>query len=141
MQWNLVETAAVLPLRELYRHEMHCQIVHDSWCMRGKAACYIASDGAAVLAYGLVDQQYDKETLYEYYVLPEHRRHALPMFRELLQISAAKSIRAQTNDRLLTLMLYDSATDIMSDTILFADAVTTHLACPGGGTLRKITDA
>ena len=50
-------------------------------------------------------------------------------------------IRAQTNDRLLMLMLYDCATDITSDTILFADAVTTHLPCPGGGTLRKITDA
>src|SRR5947207_7218015 len=39
------------------------------------------------------------------------------------------------------LMLYDSATAITSETILFADAIATHWACPPGATLRKISDA
>ena len=140
MQWNPVEVSAILPYRELYRQEMHCQIVHDCWCTRGKAACFLACDNNRVLGYGLVDHQYDKQTLYEYYVLPEHRRHALPMLRGLLQVSGAKAIRAQTNDRLLMLMLYDCAAAITSETILFADAITTQIPCPAG-LLRKICDA
>ncbi len=40
-------------------------------------------------------------------------------------------IEAQTNDVLLSLMLFDCAVDITSNTILFRDAVTTRLAIPG----------
>ena len=29
------EPAAITPLRDLYRHEMHCQIIHDSFLRRG----------------------------------------------------------------------------------------------------------
>ena len=44
------------------------------------------------------------------------------MFRQLLEVSQATKIRAQSNDRLLLLMLYDCGADITSDTILFEDA-------------------
>ena len=47
---------------------------------------------------------------------------------------------AQTNDVLLTLLLYDCATEIASDTILFHDALTTHLDIPEV-TFRPVTEA
>lgn len=61
----------------------------------------------------------------EFYVRPEHRAAALPIFRELVAVSGARTIEAQTNDLWLSLMLHDCAVDLTSDTILFADAATT----------------
>jgi GNAT superfamily N-acetyltransferase len=92
-----------------------------------------------IAGYGLVANRHYPDTVNEFYPLPAYRAAALPMFRQLLEVSLATKIRAQTNDRLMLLMLYDCATDITSDTILFADAVTTNLTCPAG-ILRKVTE-
>ena len=62
------------------------------------------------------------------------------MFRRLIEASQARRIEAQTNDVLLTLMLYDCATGITSDTVVFHDALTTNLAIPGA-IFREVTEA
>jgi GNAT superfamily N-acetyltransferase len=54
------------------------------------------------------------------------------MFRELLAVSAAKEIEAQTNSPLMLLMLYDWGVNIRPENVLFHDAFTTHLPSPGG---------
>lgn len=135
-----VEAGDILPLRELYRREMHCQIVHDSFPGRGFSDAYRLCMGGRVAGYGLVANRHYPGTVNEFYVLPGHRAAALPLFRRLLKVSQATGIRAQTNDRLLMLMLYDCAADIATDTILFEDGFTTHLPCPGG-VLRRAADA
>ena len=58
------------------------------------------------------------------------------MFRALLELSQARHIRTQTNDRLLLVMLYDCATNITADNVLFADGFTTSLPCPRGALKR-----
>jgi GNAT superfamily N-acetyltransferase len=93
-----------------------------------------------IAGYGLVANQHYPDTVNEFYTLPAYQAAALPMFRRLLEVSQAAKIRAQTNDRLMLLMLYDCAADITSDTILFEDALTTHLTCPTG-ILRKVSEA
>jgi GNAT superfamily N-acetyltransferase len=65
----------------------------------------------------------------------------LPLFRQLVETSGATRIRAQTNDRLLLLMLYDCAADIAVENLLFADGVETRLSSPGGTLERKPGDA
>ena len=62
--------------------------------------------------------------------LPHVRAAALPMFRELLAVSQATQIEAQTNIPWMLLMLYDCAKNITSESILFQDAFTTGLVCP-----------
>src|SRR5216683_1784737 len=135
-----VEVNDILPLRELYRQAMNCQIVHDSFPRRGFSDPYLFRMEGRVAGYGLVANQHDPDTVDEFYPLPAYRAAALPMFRQLLAVSQATRIRAQTNDRLMLLMLYDCADNITSDTILFADAFTTRLTCPTG-ILRKVTEA
>jgi GNAT superfamily N-acetyltransferase len=128
-------------MREEYRREMNCQIVHDSWHARGFPQSYVLRVGQAVVGYGSVggappDQ---KTTIKEFFVRTGHCGSALLLFRRLVDVSEARTIAAQTNDVLLLLMLYDCAVDLASDTILFADAVTTnHL--PPGVKLRQLTD-
>jgi RimJ/RimL family protein N-acetyltransferase len=69
------------------------------------------------------------------------RRHALALLRELVAASGARWIEAQTNDRLLSLLLYDATVDWTSDTILFADAITTAHPPPAGAAVRRMTEA
>ena len=135
-----VPVEEITPLRELYRHEMHCQIIHDSFARRDFSNPYLIQADGRVAGYGLVAHKYYPDTVHEFYVAPRYRAEALPLFRELLAASEAKRIRSQSNDRLLTLLLYDCATEIQIEANLFEDGVATHLACPGG-VLRKTEEA
>ncbi len=135
-----VEVDAIMPLRELKRQEMNCQIVHDSYPRRGFSDAYLIRVDGSIAGYGLVANRHYPDTVNEFYPLPANRVAALPMFRQLLEVSHATKIRAQTNDRLMLLLLYDCAPDITSEAILFADAFATQLTCPTG-ILREVTAA
>lgn len=127
-----VDAREVAPLRELHRQEMNCQIVHDSFLGRGFSDPYLICVGGRLAGYGLVANKHYPDTVDEFYTFPAYRAAALPMFRELLQVSQASRIRVQTNDRLLLMMLYDCATNITSEAILFEDGYSTYLTCPAG---------
>ncbi len=81
-----------------------------------------------------------RDMIKEFYVLPACRGRALPMFRRLIETSGARRIEAQTNDVLLTLMLYDCASEIASDRVVFHDALTTGLAVRGA-VFRELAEA
>ena len=138
-----VPLAAILAMREEYRREMHCQIVHDSWHARGFTDSYLLSMQGEIVGYGAVGgaPNEPKDTVKEFFVRSAFRGSALPLFRGLLATSSARWIEAQTNDVLLLLMLYDCAVDLSSRTVLFADAVTVTHPPPAGVTLRPLTEA
>lgn len=118
-------------MRDLYRHEAHCQIVCDSLLRRGLADAYLLLVDGRRAGYGGVRNKYDPGQLMEFYTLPSCRGLAQPMFRELLTASGATSIEAQTNMPLMVTMLFDAATDITQASILFADSFVSRLECPG----------
>jgi GNAT superfamily N-acetyltransferase len=132
----------VLPLRELYRQEMNCQIVHDSLPRRGFGNLFLLRLDGRPAGYGFVMgyQAESKDMIREFYVVPAYRGKALAMFHRLIEASGARRIQAQTNDVLLTLMLYDCAREITSDTVVFHDALTTNLAVPDA-VFRQVTEA
>lgn len=132
---------AILAMRQAYRHEMDCQIVHDSWHARGFTRSYLLRIDGVVVGYGSVGgaPRDPRDTLKEFYVAPEHRGEALPLFQRLADVGGARIVEAQTNDVLLSLMLYDTATEITAEKILFADAATTHLPRPPGISLRRVS--
>ena len=139
-----VPLEAILGMREEYRREMGCQIVHDSWHARGFTTSYALRVHGRTVGYGSVGgtPRDAKDTLKEFYMLPAYRGDALPLFRELAAASGARTVEAQTNDVLLLLMLHDCAAELSSETILFADGVTTALATPTpGATLRRLSGA
>ncbi len=132
----------ILPLRQLYRHEMNCQIVHDSLPGRGFGNLFLIRADGRVAGYGFVMGYHGepKDMIKEFYVLPPYRGSAPAIFRSLIEASQARRIEVQTNDVFLTLMLYDCCTAITSDRILFHDALTTNLDIPGAN-FRRITEA
>ena len=130
IQARPAEYRDVEALRGLYRQELNCQIVRDSFLPRGLADPYLILIEGRVSGYGAVSNKYDKGRIVEFYTLPNARGSAAPMFRKLLITSQATHIEAQTNNPLMLLMLFDFAKDITAENVLFHDAFSSHLACP-----------
>jgi GNAT superfamily N-acetyltransferase len=138
-----VELPAIQAMRELYRREMDCQVIHDSiHCRRGWSLEYLLALDGSPVGYGSVaiaGPWKDKPTLYEFFVLPEYRRRVFDLFAELLSASSPVAIETQSNDPLLTVMLHAFARDVVSESILFHDRFTTTLAPPPGALFRRPT--
>lgn len=132
IQVNRVEYADVESLRELYRHEAKCQIIGDSILRRGLADPYLILVNGRIGGYGGVWNKYEIGRLMEFHTLPHVRSSALPMVRELLAVSKATHMEAQTNMPLMLTMLYDCAKNIKEENILYEDARVTDLPNPGG---------
>jgi GNAT superfamily N-acetyltransferase len=132
IQAHRAEYQDVEGLRGLYRQELNCQIIRDSFLSHGLADPYLILVEGRIGGYGAVSNKYDKGRLVEFYALPHTRSLALPMFRELLTASQATHVEAQTNNPLMLLMLYDCAKNITAENILFHDAFATRLASPNG---------
>jgi GNAT superfamily N-acetyltransferase len=73
----------------------------------------------------------ERDTVFEFYVIPTFRKEATAFFTELLHTSKAGFIQCQTNDALLTGMVYTFANNITAEAILFEDNAVTALTCPG----------
>jgi GNAT superfamily N-acetyltransferase len=116
------------------------RIIPDSWLARGWAEAYLLRADRRVVGYGLVGgvRANPKGTITEFYVLPPERRAALPLFRKFVEASRATEVETQTNDLLLTLLLYNCGTCIASPVVLFHDSFKTSLPCPRG-TFRAST--
>jgi Acetyltransferase (GNAT) family len=132
---TLTSTPEVLPLRERFREEMNCQIVHDSIHRRpGWTLTYLLELGGAVAGFGSVaiaGPWKDKPTVFEFYVLPEHRVQAFMLFDALLTVSNPQFMEIQSNDTLLSVMFHAYARDIASEKIVFHDKLTTTLPAQG----------
>src|SRR5579863_9532869 len=79
----------ILPLREMHRQEMNCQIIQDSFPQRSLSDPYAALVDGKIAGYGLVANKYYLGAVTEFYLIPGHRRQALPVFRELLKVTQA----------------------------------------------------
>ena len=72
-----------------------------------------------------------KPTVYEFYVVPQHRSQVFELFSALLAASGAVAIETQSNDALLTVMLHTFASNATGESILFHHKFTTILSLPG----------
>jgi GNAT superfamily N-acetyltransferase len=64
-------------------------------------------------------------TVYEFFVLTQHRSRVFDLFENLLSCSQTTMIETQSNDALLTVMLHAFARDVSSESILFHNTMTT----------------
>lgn len=130
-----VAVEAIGRWRDVYRHEMHCQIIHDSLHSRtGWTKATMLYAGDAVAGYGSVatgGPWKDRPAIFEFFVLPAARHHVFDLFSTFAETCGANRIETQSNDPLLTVMLHTFATEIATESILFHDQLTTHLAPPG----------
>jgi GNAT superfamily N-acetyltransferase len=141
----LVSSAAdVQPLREQYRAEMNCQVVHDSIHRRqGWTTTYrleVDGEAAGFGSMAIAGPWTDKPTLFEFYVAPEYRSRAFDLFEALLGTSGARFMEIQSSDALLSVMLHTYARDIVSEAIVFDDGLTTTLPSMGAELHRTMPE-
>ena len=141
-QAKLSSSQEILPLRARHREEMNCQIVHDSIHRReGWTLSYLLESGGTPIGFGSVaiaGPWRDKPTVFEFYVLPEHRSRAFDLFEGFLEASDARFFEVQTNDVLPTVLVLAYGRDIVTEKIVFHDKLTTaHPA--NGAILRRVT--
>ena len=93
MKVHRVELREIESMRDMYRHEMNCQIIHDSIHARpGWSHEYLITEGDAKVGYGSVavaGPWKAKPTVYEYFLLPQHRGRIFDSFIALLTSSGA----------------------------------------------------
>src|SRR5438477_4093781 len=103
---KLASARDILPLRMQHREEMNCQIVHDSIHRReGWSSSYLLEHGGKPVGFGSVaiaGPWKDKPTIFEFYVLPQHRTIAFDLFETFLAASSPRFFEVQSNDTLLT---------------------------------------
>src|SRR4051812_33675481 len=101
MNVHAVDLREIERMRDIYRHEMNCQIMFDSIHARpGWTHEYLITDGGGKVGYGSVavaGPWQAKPTLYEYFVLPQHRRRVFDYFIALLTTTGAAEIETQSN--------------------------------------------
>src|SRR5579872_4323133 len=139
---NAAKLEEIKTLRDLYRQEMNCQIIHDSIHARpGWSVEYGLRAGPTLVGYGSVaiaGPWKDNPTLYEFYVLPFYRSRIFDLFEMLLAACGARRMATQSNCPLLTGMLHMFAKNVASESILYHDKLTTALA-PDGALFRTAT--
>ena len=130
--------------RAKYHEEMACQIVKDSLHHRpGWAEWYRLRLGNVEVGYAAVligGPWAGTRALFEAYVLPQHRVALFDLFDALVVEARIDHIQAQTNDRLLSILLLQCYRDLKVEKLVFSDCVQTHLP-DGGAIFRRLTES
>lgn len=128
------ELQDILKYRQLFLQESNFQIRYNACHERNWSDPWLLFSGDSVVGYGCVkgkDDLKDRDALFEFYVLPEWRRYHRDIFESLLRECRVPYIECQSNDFLLSSMLYEFSTNITSDVLLFDDHGLSALKNPG----------
>lgn len=126
--------ADILPMRAQYLAEMNCQIRFNACHERGWTDSWrLLLDGVCV-GYSSTKGRVrdDRDTVFELFVLKTYRRYADDLFRELVHASEAAFVECQSNDALITSLLFEHSSSVSSDVMLFEDHLSTDLLYAGG---------
>ena len=129
----------IQPFRTLFLQEFNHQFICNSFHERGWAQSYLLTAADTIVGYGALcgSQKGLRDTVFEFYVVPSYRNKATLIFSELLSAAQAAFIECQTNDSLITFMLYEFAENINTNVVLFEDAIVTQHAIPSASFRSK----
>jgi GNAT superfamily N-acetyltransferase len=138
------ELDSILSLRDMYRLEMICQIIHDSIHSRsGWTQEYALMIDGKQVGYGSVaiaGPWTKAPSLYEFFVASPYRLKVFELFAALRKACGAMRMEIQSNDVLTTTMFHTYAKNVEAESVLFKDDVNTNLV-PDGAIFRTATAA
>ena len=121
----------ILPLRNLFLQENNFQIRYNAQHERGWSDSYLITYNEEKIGYGSVagkEHIPDRDSIFEFYIIPSFRKFASPAFLELIHASQASFITCQSNDLLLSSMMFEFAQNINADTVLLQEDFTSSLS-------------
>ncbi|MDQ2744443.1 MAG: GNAT family N-acetyltransferase [Chloroflexota bacterium] len=122
----------VADLRFLYARELDDVIRYEREIRQGRARIYGVLNGGALIGYGILHGEgEDRSTVVEFFLLPQNRRHTVPVFDHFTRVTEAVGVQARTTDAGLVLLLHERTHDIVPGNFYFHDAENTHHPVPG----------
>jgi GNAT superfamily N-acetyltransferase len=125
----------ILYLRNLFLQENNFQIRYNATHERGWADSYFILHNKEKIGYGCLKED-SRDTVFEFYIIPSFRNVVRDAFQQFLHVSKAGFIECQSNDLLLSSLLYEFGQNIKSDTILFEEGISSDIK-PGNVIFRK----
>jgi len=125
-----VDLKEILFLRSLFLQENNFQVRYNACHERGWTDSYLLTYNNEKIGYGSIkgnENISDRDTVFEFYIIPPFRNLSSPCFLKLLHASKAAFIESQTNESLLTSLLFQYGHDIRSNVILFQDCTTSDI--------------
>jgi len=129
-------------LRVLFLQENNFQFVHNKCHQYGWADVYSFHVNGKKAGYGSVwgqSRREDRDTIFEFYLLPPFRSLAALIFSQLIAQSGVAYIECQSNDLLSATLFFQFVQNIQAEAILFKDSFESKLNKPGI-IFRKKTD-
>ena len=136
MEFKVSKTSLeeIKSLRILFLHENHFQFVYDKCHYYGWADTYLFLAGDKKIGYGAVwgkEKREDRDAIMEFFILQTFRQYSNTFFEEFISVSGTTYIECQSNDLLLTGMLYRYGENIQAEAVLFEDDFQTSFMIPG----------
>jgi hypothetical protein len=135
MELSIAKTSheEIKSFRVLFLQENNFQFIYDKCYRNGWADSYMFIIDGIKIGYGSVwgkDKREDRDTIFEFYIIQPCRKFASFIFPRFQFASEARYIECQSNDLLLSTMLYEYAHNINAEAILFKDHAQTTLNIP-----------
>ncbi|MEQ8703437.1 MAG: GNAT family N-acetyltransferase [Phaeodactylibacter sp.] len=124
----------IQPLRRQFLATLQGQVPYEICHHQGWADYFELTFDAQLVGYGAVkgmEQIEDRNSIFEFYILPGYRQHARHFFKRLLEASRAGYVECQTNEHLLTAITYSFCKNIQEELWLLNDDHVTFHHLPG----------
>jgi GNAT superfamily N-acetyltransferase len=126
MKLNLIKCKLdeILPLRNLFLQENNFQIRYNARHERGWSDSYLITLNNNNIGYGSIagnENIEDRDSIFEFYMIPSYRNLSQSAFNELIHTSKASFIMCQSNDVLLSSLLFQFGQNINADTVLLKE--------------------
>jgi GNAT superfamily N-acetyltransferase len=131
---NKTGLEAIQGFRVLFLQENHFQFIYNKCHEYGWADTWLFVVDGEKAGYGAIwgaDRREDRDAIFEFYLIEPFGKFANAIFEEFCDISGATLIECQTNDMLLSSMLYEYAQNINAEAVLFKDCFQSDLFVPG----------
>lgn len=145
MQIDIIKASEeqVAALRKSFLEKLGNQFVYDkchyyNWCDN-----YLFVFNGKAIGYGSIwgsDDRRKRDSIFEFYLRDDHMGKSDDCFKMLMSLPGVKMMECQTNDDLLTNMLFRFAKNINAEAILFEEANSTSLKIDGALFRRRKDD-
>jgi RimJ/RimL family protein N-acetyltransferase len=131
------------PFRTSFLQENNFQFTYNKCHQYGWADTWLFEVNGVRAGYGAIwgqSKREDRDAIFEFYLIKPYRKLATAIFEKFISVSGATWIECQSNDHQITSMLYEFASNILAEAILFEDHIETHLQIPGVVFGRKLPE-
>ena len=127
--------------RILFLEEFNNQFIYDkchyyNWCDN-----YLFLMDETAVGYGCIwglNERNERNAVFEFYLLPSYQKWAPLFFEQLIAVPGVTKIECQSNDRLLSELVYRYGQNINAEAILFEEHFQSNLSVPGAIFRKRI---